>query len=243
MVCTRVFLVACLAACPLAAEEAQPDIAKISEAFGHLIGKNIQNLGIDFSMNDVIKGLQDATAGKEPPLSEKECVEAISAAQEAAFQAQSQDNLKKADAFMAANGKEPGVTVLEEGKLHYKVEQPGVGQEVQPHFSPLVRYTGRFADGTIFGASREDELISLDETIPGFSKGIVGMKEGEKRLLYIHPDLAYGTTGMLPPNSLITFEIEVIKAQADQQDVLSSSDHEKGTSELASPLQEGEAIR
>ena len=41
--------------------------------------------------------------------------------------------------------------------------------------------------------------IPLDQTIPGFSKGIVGMKEGEKRRLFVHPDLGYGTTGQLPP--------------------------------------------
>ena len=38
------------------------------------------------------------------------------------------------------------------------------------------------------------------------------MKEGEKRVIYIHPDLAYGTYGSLPPNSLLIFEIEVVKA-------------------------------
>ena len=67
-------------------------------------------------------------------------------------------------------------------------------------------------------------MVSLDETIPGFSKGIIGMKEGEKRTLYIHPDLAYGVNGNLPPNSLLTFEIEIVKANSPQeQDTLMSS--------------------
>ena len=36
----------------------------------------------------------------------------------------------------------------------------------------------------------------------------------EKRKIYIHPALAYGTSGELPPNALLTFEVEVIKADA-----------------------------
>jgi peptidylprolyl isomerase len=41
------------------------------------------------------------------------------------------------------------------------------------------------------------------------------MKEGEKRRLYVHPDLGYGTTGQLPPNELLIFDIEVVKADSD----------------------------
>ena len=34
-------------------------------------------------------------------------------------------------------------------------------------------------------------------------------------MLYIHPDLAYGTTGQLPPNSLLIFEVKLIEASDD----------------------------
>ena len=114
------------------------------------------------------------------------------------------------------------MVVVEEGKLHYKIEVSGDGAEVQPHFSPLVRYAGKFLDGTTFGSSKEDEMISLDETIPGITKGIVGMKEGEKRTIFIHPELGYGTSGNLPPNSLLAFEVEIIKAQAPQMQAVYS---------------------
>ncbi len=203
-------------------------IFKISEAFGHLIGKNIETMGIQFDIAHVIKGLQDAAAGKDSPMTEAECVQAITSAQEIAFKAQSADNLKKADAFLAQNAKAAGVVVLEEGKLQYKIEKKGEGADIQEHFSPLIRYIGKHLNGSIFGASKEDEIISLDETIPGFSKGLIGMKEGEKRTLFIHPDLAYGTSGYLPPNSLLTFEIEAIKAnQQPAPESLSSTPESK----------------
>jgi peptidylprolyl isomerase len=40
------------------------------------------------------------------------------------------------------------------------------------------------------------------------------MKKGEKRTLYIHPDLAYGMASHLPPNALLVFEVEIVEPQA-----------------------------
>jgi len=207
-------------------EEDKPlDIPKISEAFGHLIGKNLDSLGFKFDMDKIIKGIQDSIVGKEPPMTESECIQAISQDQEKKFKKLAESNLKDAEKFLEDNTAHAGIISLEEKKLQYKIDKEGNGETVQAHFSPLIKYTGKFLDGKVFGASKEDEMISLDETIPGFSKGIIGMKEGEKRTLYIHPDLAYGVNGSLPPNSLLTFEIEVVKANnpQDQENFISSS--------------------
>ncbi len=190
----------------------QIDIAKISEAFGHLLSKNIQTTGVDFDIAQVIKGLQDAASGKASPMTEMECIQGITSAQEALFKEKSEQNLKKAQEFLSANSKEKNIISLESGKVQYKVEKEGSGTAVESHFSPMIQYTGKFLDGTVFGSSKEDEKLSLDEIIPGLKAGLIGMKEGEKRTIYIHPEMAYGTNGYLPPNSLLTFEIELIKA-------------------------------
>lgn len=194
---------------------AQPEeITKISEAFGHVIGKNLENIGVKFDTTQVIKGLQDELAGKTSPMSEMECIQAIASVQDKIFKEQCVENLKKAEAFLSENSKHEGIVSLEEGKIQYIVSEKGEGAEVESHFSPLIRYTGKYLDGSVFGASKEEEMISLDEIIPGLKAGLVGMKEGEKRTVYIHPDLAYGTNGYLPPNSLLTFEVEIVKANA-----------------------------
>lgn len=239
-----------LLASPLLGDEAQTeekkeaDIAKISEAFGHILAKNLDTLGVGFDLDKVVKGLKDEVSGKKSPMSEEECVEALTSVQEAHFEKAAAENLQKAETFLSDNAKAEGVVSLEEGKLQYKIEKQGSGSEVQPHFTPLIRYTGTYLDGSVFGASKEDELVSIDETIPGLKEGLIGMKEGEKRVIYIHPSLAYGTTGYLPPNSLLTFDVEVIKANSPAQESLSthSAKLKEAHHEIASP-EKNEHIR
>lgn len=190
------------------------DIRKMSEAFGHILAKNLETIGVKFDVAQIVKGFEDSMSGKESPMTEIECIQAITAAQELVFKQQCSENLKRAEAFLAENGKAANVVALEEGKVQYTITAQGTGSAVDAHASPLVKYAGKYLDGAVFGASKEEEVVSLDEIIPGLRAGLIGMKEGEKRTIYIHPDLAYGTSGLLPPNSLLTFEIEVVKASA-----------------------------
>jgi peptidylprolyl isomerase len=227
-----------------AVQEEPLDISKISEAFGHLIGKNVETLGFKVDLAKLIKGLQDEASGVASPMTEMECVQAISSVQEGIFKKQAKENLSKAEDFLAKNEAQKGIVSLEKGRLQYKIEKQGQGASVEEHFSPLIRYTGKFLDGTVFGSSKEDEMISLDETIAGFSKGLLGMKEGEKRTLFIHPELGYGTSGYLPPNSLLTFEIEIVKANnpkiPDSEALSSNIPNNMGGSEIATPVSKSE---
>lgn len=190
------------------------DVSKISEAFGHMIAKNISQVGAMLDIAKVIKGLQDSAEGKISPMTEKECADAISAVQEKVFHQQCKQNLDAADKFLKDKSADKNVVSLEAGKVQYTIESQGAGTPVESHFSPVIRYKGKYLDGTVFGASAEGEKICLDEIIPGLKSGMIGMKEGERRTIYIHPDLAYGTNGYLPPNSLLTFEIELVQANA-----------------------------
>lgn len=213
----RALLVSLALTAGLSAQEKTPEIAKVSEAFGHLIGKNLETIGVDLDLQLVVKGLQDAASGKDSPLSESECIELLAAAQEQAFQRKAGENLAAAEEFLKKNAKDQTIVSLEEGKVQYRVEKEGEGVTVKEGASPAIKYVGKYLDGSVFGQSEEEQIISLEETIPGFTKGLVGMKEGEKRTLYIHPDCGYGTSGYLQPNSLLTFEIEVVKANAEQE--------------------------
>lgn len=191
------------------------DYDKLSETLGHLIVRQLVNPSLEFNLDKVIQGMQDERAGKSSPMNEEEYEQTILAIQESLFTQTAEKNLSEAIAFLKLNSAKEGVLALDE-QLQYQILKEGIGQEeVKADSIPLIHYKGSLINGTVFSSSFDSgEPISLPlkQTIPGFSRGLVGMKEGEKRVLYVHPELAYGISGKLPPNSLLIFEVEVIKA-------------------------------
>jgi len=83
---------------PLFAFAEQLDVAKISEAMGHMIGKNLDELGLDFNLEAIVKGLKDESEGKASPLNEDECVLAIATLQEEKINTNTEQQLENADA-------------------------------------------------------------------------------------------------------------------------------------------------
>jgi peptidylprolyl isomerase len=207
-----------VAKAPEAKQEMTPaEMARISEAFGHFIGRNLKSPGIQFDLESIVKGIRDGAAGKPAPMSDEEYEQAMIAVQQNAFAKISQSNLQAANDFLTSNAAKANVKELQPGKLQYEIVKEGSGTAVEPHGNVQINYVGKFIDGTVFGSSKESGgpvTLSLDQTVPGFSLGLVGMKEGEERRLYVHPDLGYGTSGQLPPNSLLIFDVEMLKAKA-----------------------------
>lgn len=199
-------------------DDEQLNIELISEAFGHFIGRNLKSPGADFHLESVIKGIRNGAKGSPAPMSDQDYEVAMTRLQEQAFETIAKENLQAANVFLKKNKGEDGVVELEAGKLQYIVLKKGTGDIVEQSSAPLINYSGKYLDGTLFGSSEETGgpiTIPLSQTIPGFSKGMVGMKEGEKRRLFIHPDLGYGTLGNLPPNALLVFDIEIVKANSE----------------------------
>lgn len=193
----------------------QPDMHQLSEAFGHFIGRDISKMGLHFDVNAVVKGIREGVAGKPAPMDEEEYEAVITQFRERHFQEVANFNLALADAFMKSNAKRPGIVQAEPGTVQYVVLQPGRGVEITPRSNPQLIFTGRFIDGTVFtepSKGNKATAVALDDMIPGFQKGVIGMREGEKRRIFVHPQVAYGTTGDFAPNSLLLFEVEAVKA-------------------------------
>ena len=95
----------------------------------------------------------------------------------------------------------------------------GNGLEVKNHSKVSVHYIGRLEDNTVFDSSYDrgqlfDFQIGVRQVILGWETGLLGMKEGGKRTIFIPYELAYGESGagsLIPPKSNLIFEIEVIK--------------------------------
>ena len=92
----------------------------------------------------------------------------------------------------------------------------GDGQEATPGTSVSVNYKGTLDDGKEFDSSygRGPFEFSLGAgmVIKGWDEGVAGMKVGGKRKLVIKPELGYGSRGIgpIPPNSVLTFEVELL---------------------------------
>ena len=55
--------------------------------------------------------------------------------------------------------------------------------------------------------------LGAGQVIPGWDKGIVGMKVGEKKELVISPEEGYGPSGipgLIPPNATLYFDVELL---------------------------------
>lgn len=210
----------CIPMLLIADNNQEPDLKKLSETFGNLIGRSLKGPGFSFDMESLITGIRNGADGKPAPLTDEEYEKGMAQVQERLLTHMADENLKIAENFLKANANQPDVRSLEDGKLQFKIVKSGTGEVVPAGGSPEINFTGKLADGEVFSSSEDMGPITLDlsKTIPGFSKGIVGMKEGEKRILYIHPDLAYGKQGPLPANSLLIFEVEVLKANAPKED-------------------------
>lgn len=183
------------------------EVKLLSQAYGHMIGENLAQIGLPLDNDQIIHGIQDAFNGAESPLEDSTTIDMISRLQEDKLKNECKANLKEAEEFLAAHSKDKDIIVLEQDKLQFKQMVKGSGKECELEDTPIISYKGTYLNGEVFGESKKAEPISLQDTLAGFRKAIVGMKVGEKRKVYIHPDLAYGPTTSLAPNALLTFEI------------------------------------
>ena len=85
----------------------------------------------------------------------------------------------------------------------------------------VVHYTGWLKDGTKFDSSKDRNQpfrfpLGGGRVIKGWDEGVVGMKIGGTRKLIIPPHLGYGDRGagqVIPPNAVLTFEVELLELQ------------------------------
>ena len=102
--------------------------------------------------------------------------------------------------------------------LKYEDTEPGTGPTAQPGQKAKVHYTGWLKSGQKFDSSldRNDPFeftLGAGMVIKGWDEGVAGMKVGGKRKLFIPADLGYGARGaggVIPPNSELIFEVELL---------------------------------
>lgn len=121
--------------------------------------------------------------------------------------------------------------------LIYKITEKGTGVKPADGTTFNFNYAGYFEDGSMFDSNYEDvckaygkfdanraaqngyrafpfEAGKKDGMIPGFLEGLALLSYGDKAILFIPSQLAYGAAGaggVIPPNATLVFEIEMIQ--------------------------------
>jgi FKBP-type peptidyl-prolyl cis-trans isomerase len=114
-----------------------------------------------------------------------------------------------------------GDMITTETGLQYVITQEGDGAVAESGQNVSVHYTGTLTDGTVFDSSVERNEpfqfpLGTGAVIAGWDEGVAGMKIGEKRILTIPSDLAYGETGaggIIPPGATLIFEVELLSVE------------------------------
>ena len=123
--------------------------------------------------------------------------------------------------------------------LTYKITEKGTGVKPTNGTQFYFHYAGYFEDGTLFDSSYETvsksygkfdanraaqngyqafpfEAGKKDGMIPGFIEGLENMAFGDKAVVFIPSNLAYGERGaggVIPPNTTLVFELEMLEKQ------------------------------
>ena len=85
----------------------------------------------------------------------------------------------------------------------------------------IVQYEGFLLDGTKFDSSIDrgrpfQFVIGPGRVIKGWDQGLMGMKEGGKRTLFVPANLAYGDRqigNFIKPNSNLIFHVELLEVR------------------------------
>ena len=118
-----------------------------------------------------------------------------------------QINVKYPDAVQTPSG------------IKYIVQKKGSGNKPDSGKIVQVNYKGSFLSGHVFDSSDMQGSpiefpAGMGRVIGGWDEMILDMQTGEKRLVVIPPEMAYGErgagNGAIPPNTFLVFEMELL---------------------------------
>jgi peptidylprolyl isomerase len=110
----------------------------------------------------------------------------------------------------------PEAVISATGLRSVVVKQGSGGRSPRDGEEVTVHYSGRRLNGLVFDSSYqrgEAASFQIGRVIQGWNEALTEMKRGEKRILIVPPELAYGRRGypgVIPPNEFLVFEVELL---------------------------------
>ena len=198
------------------------DDAKAAYSIGYMTAKSMSAQVPTLDTKSYAAGFKDAYTKKDPAIKEED-MKTILMAYEQKIRKEMEEKQKKAAseavskgaAYLAENAKKPNVKTTASG-LQYEVIKEGTGAKPTATSTVKVHYEGKLIDGTVFDSSiKRGEPVSfpLNQVIPGWTEGVQLMSVGSKYRFVIPANIAYGEQGggPIPPNSVLTFEVELLE--------------------------------
>ena len=206
-------------------------IDRYSYALGMDLGKAIANVNIPLKMDVLMAAILDETDSTRPVLLNDTAAEAalqdlllqMQKKKEADEAATAKKALDEQAAFLAKNIMDSTVKTTPKG-VQYKVLKDSTGISPKASDKVKVHYIGSLLNGTEFDNSvkRGEPLeFPVNAVIEGWQDLLQVMKEGMKVKAWIPSALAYGEAGvppLIPANSLLVFEVELLKVYAETPD-------------------------
>jgi FKBP-type peptidyl-prolyl cis-trans isomerase FklB len=197
------------------------DMDKVSYSIGYDIGSNFKSQNININSDPFESGFKDGLTGKTPAMSQDQMQSTLMGFQKQMMQKSMEQqqqlaasNLTASQAYLKQIAGQGGVKQLAPG-LYYKVLTAGTGKIPTAKDIVTVNYEGTLPDGTVFDSSYkrgQPATFQVNQVIPGWSKTLQKMPAGSTWMVYMAPDLAYGTYAppQIGPNQALTFKIELL---------------------------------
>lgn len=122
-----------------------------------------------------------------------------------------QQNLSKSEKWIKDLQAYKNIYPIIPSKLLYSLLKKGTGATLtEEHGKVLINYTIKKL-GELFPETIEKRKeVDLSKVIPGFAHGMLSMREGEMRIIYIHPEFAYQSNNF-DPNIALEAIVELLE--------------------------------
>lgn len=153
------------------------------------------------------------------------------------------ENLKESDDFFSSLVDREDLTFLIPNKLCYKIISQGKGLSVSRKTNSIsFHYSFRILNKkkSSYGTIKEEDPRHF---IPGLTEALMGMKKGEKRKIYIHPEYGYGEETYFPPNATIIANIHLLDFKEGNEELIITPSHNLIRKNLSELLKKYEKLR